>query len=463
MKNLDFRKINKYLRKDVANVFKRKNLLSKRKKERKINFSIIVVIVVFFLLGIGSGLIFQDFLQENIGEAILEIKSFLDIPQSETQHQPFQSVSQDEPYSGQTSQEKAVINVVKKASPAVVSILIFEEVPIYKEYYVDPFEDMFDGQSPFSIQIPEYRQEGTERKQVGGGTGFIVSEDGLILTNKHVVLETDAEYLVVSSEGKRYKTKVLARDPFQDLAILKIEKEISNGQEIVPLAEFPILKLGDSSLLEIGQSVVAIGNALGEFSNTVSVGVISGLSRRITASGGGLDETLENVIQTDAAINKGNSGGPLLNLRGEVIGINVAIAEEAQSIGFSIPINKAKRDIIQVKQIGKIVYPFLGVRYVLITPEIQEQEKLEVDYGALLVAGSDASEPAVLPGSAGARVGLKEGDIILKIDGQKINLENSLSEIIQEKNPGDKVILDVLRDKINLKIEVILGEKTSEN
>jgi serine protease Do len=243
---------------------------------------------------------------------------------------------------------------------------------------------------------------------------------------------------------------------------LKIEKD----REITKEGEFrqkpfKVLKLGNSDNLQIGQTVIAIGNALGEFRNTVSVGVISGLGRTITASGGGLIETLEDVIQTDAAINKGNSGGPLLNLKGEVIGVNVAMAQEAQNIGFAIPINRAKKAITQVKTLGKIVYPFLGVRYILVTPEIQEERNLPVDYGALIVKGESPQEPGVIPGSAADKAGLREGDIILEVDGQKITPQNSLAKVIQTHNPGDKIVLKILREKKELILEATLGEKTS--
>jgi len=375
-------------------------------------------------------------------------------------------VSQETPsssYSARTSHEQAIVEVVKKASPAVVSIVVSKDVPIIERYFRNPFEELepFLGPLPFKFRIPEYRQKGFEKKEVAWGTGFIVSEDGLVLTNKHVVSETDAEYTVFTIDGKKFSAKVLARDPFQDVAILKIEKEGMTDEEgNLVFKPFPTLKLGDSDKLEIGQTVIAIGNVLGEFRNSVSVGVISGLGRTITASGGGLVETLEDVIQTDAAVNKGNSGGPLLNLQGEVIGINTAMVLQAQNIGFAIPINKAKKDIEQIRKFGKIIYPFLGIRYIIVTEEIQKENNLPVDYGAWIVGGP--GEPGVLEGSAADKAGLKEGDIILEFNGEKITSQNSLSKIIAKYNPGDKVVLKVLRDKETKTIEVILGERTSE-
>ena len=343
------------------------------------------------------------------------------------------------PYFPQTGQEDAVIKAVNEYSPAVVSIIITKDMPVMEQYWQEF--------GPFGLKVPGSRQKGTEKKEVGGGTGFIISSDGMILTNKHVAEYSEADYTVLTNDGKKYPAKVLALDPVQDLAIIKIEG-----------SNFPIVKLGDSDDIQIGQTVVAIGNALGEFRNTVSVGVISGLGRTITASGGGMEETLEDVIQTDAAINPGNSGGPLLNLRGEVIGVNTAMAD-AQSIGFSIPINKAKRAIEQVKSKGKITYPFLGVRYILITGQIKEENDLAVSDGAW-VKKSDQGEAAVDPGSAAEKAGIKENDIILEFNNEKITFENSLAKIIQKYNPGDKITLKILRTGQEKTIEVTLGERS---
>ena len=341
-------------------------------------------------------------------------------------------------YVPQTSQEEAITKVVNENSPAVVSIIITKDLPVMEQYWQEF--------GPF--QIPQYRQKGTEKKEIGGGTGFIISSDGMILTNKHVAEDAEADYTVLTNDGKKFPAKILALDPVQDLAIMKIEG-----------SNFPVVKLGNSDTLQIGQTVIAIGNALGEFRNTVSVGVISGLGRTITASGGGQVETLEDVIQTDAAINPGNSGGPLLNLRGEVIGVNTAMANDAQSIGFTIPINKAKRAIEQVKSKGKITYPFLGVRYVLITDEIREKNNLAVNYGAWVKKG-DQGEVAVAAGSAAEKAGIKENDIILEFNNEKITFENSLAKIIQKYNPGDKITLKILRAGQEKTIELTLDERS---
>ncbi|OGZ19239.1 MAG: hypothetical protein A3F95_02570 [Candidatus Nealsonbacteria bacterium RIFCSPLOWO2_12_FULL_39_31] len=359
-------------------------------------------------------------------------------------------------YIPETSQENAVIAAVKNVSPAVVSVIVSKDMPIFEQYYYNPFGDL----GP-QFQIPQYRQNGTEKKEIGGGTGFIISKDGLVLTNKHVALDKEAEYTILTNDGKRYPAKILALDPVQDLAVLKIDKEkVLDGDGGFTLDYFPIVQFGDSDNLQNGQTVIAIGNALGEFRNTVSVGVISGLGRTITASAGqNFSEILEDIIQTDAAINQGNSGGPLLNLKGEVIGINTAMASGAQSISFAIPINKAKKDVEQIKNLGKIVYPFLGVRYVLINDNIKKEKNLSVDYGVLIANGS-AGEPAITAGSAADKAGIKEGDIILEFSGERIAIDNSLAKIIIKYNPGDRVSLKILRSGKELSVDATLGERT---
>ncbi|HZX49678.1 MAG TPA: trypsin-like peptidase domain-containing protein [Candidatus Paceibacterota bacterium] len=355
----------------------------------------------------------------------------------------------------QVDQELKVIDVVKEVSPAVVSVILTQDVPVYERVLRDPFEDLFGGPSPFSI--PELQQRGTERREIGGGSGFLVSADGMVATNRHVVSQDNVEYTVFLRDGTSYDATVLATDPLQDLAFLKIERA----------EPFPFVKLGDSDALEIGQSVVAIGNALGEFQNTVSVGVISGLGRTITASdGGSLVETIEDVIQTDAAINKGNSGGPLLNLSGEVVGVNTATVLQAQSIGFAIPIEGVQRDLYQMANGGEIEYPFLGVRYVPVTKQLQEEESLPVDYGVFVTSGS--SQPAVTPDSAAQKAGLKEGDVIVEIDGQRVMQENSLGKILRQYakdrqppiyRPGDTIALKVFRDGAEITLSATLGER----
>ena len=354
-------------------------------------------------------------------------------------------------YTPQTTEEDKVIKAVGQVSPSVVSIVITKDMPVFEQYYVNPFGEG----SPFDFQIPQLRQKGTQRQEVGGGTGFVIGNDGLILTNKHVVSIEGGQYTVVTNDGRKFDAGVVATDPLQDIAIIRVKDQSKWAEK--PL---PPVTLGDSSKLLIGESVIAIGNALGEFQNTVSVGVISGLNRNITATGpNGKTENLDNVIQTDAAINKGNSGGPLLNLQGEVIGINSAISESGQNLGFAIPINRAKKAVEQVGTRGKITYPFIGVRYVLITPDLKSKNNLPVDYGALITKSGTA--PAVVSGSAADKAGLKEGDIILELSGQKITPSNPLAKVIQNYNPGDTVILKILRSGKEKILELIFGEINS--
>ncbi|MFH1559590.1 MAG: trypsin-like peptidase domain-containing protein, partial [Patescibacteria group bacterium] len=237
--------------------------------------------------------------------------------------------------------------------------------------------------------------------------------------------------------------------PLNDIAIIKIEA----GDDL------PYVEFGDSSNLKVGQTVIAIGNALGEFRNTVSTGVISGLSRSITAGGAGFGtEQLVGVIQTDASVNPGNSGGPLLNIAGQAIGINTAIAQGAENIGFAIPINEVKNIYDNVKQYGRIVRPWLGVRYMPITKAIAEANKLEVDYGVLIVRGEARTDLAVIPGSPADKAGLVENDIILEVNGQKLDENNLLSKVIAQLNPGDKVKLKVLHKGEEKIVEVVLEE-----
>lgn len=348
-------------------------------------------------------------------------------------------------------QDELVVQVVEQASPAVVSVVATKDVPIIEQFFVDPFGDdpffrQFFGDEGSGFRIPRFRQKGTEKQEISSGTGFIVSEDGLLITNKHVVADTEAEYTALLNDGSKKAARVLARDPLQDLAILKIE---GSG--------YPALRLGDSSGVKIGQSVIAIGNALGEFRNTVSVGVVSGLQRSVIARGAGGPESLQELIQTDAAINPGNSGGPLLNLRGEVVGINTAIAQGAENIGFAIPVNKAKRALEDVKATGKIIYPFLGVRYLSVTKDLAERDKLGRDYGALLRGGEDG--PAVVPDSPAAKAGLKAEDIILEINGQRIDQEHTLASLIQKYKVGDEITLKVFREGKEIEVKAVLEER----
>lgn len=412
-------------------------------KHKKI---IITLVIASFVLSSTAGAVF-GFLGGIAGNGVynwIQSKTGMHLPVSTDTIKNTETVTT-------VKEESAVIDAVKKVSPAVVSIIVTKDVPKIEQYWSDPFGG---GNSPFErfffpFSMPMQRQNGTEKQEVGGGTGFIVSDDGMILTNKHVVSDKDAEYTVLANDGEKYEAKVLARDDTNDLAILKIEK---NG--------LPTVELGDSDSIVIGQTVIAIGNALGEFRNTVSVGVVSGLSRSITAGGNvGEAEQLTGVIQTDAAINPGNSGGPLLNIKGQVIGIDTAIVKGAQNIGFAIPINDAKSDIQSVKETGRIRKPYLGVRYTMINKTIQQKNNLDVDYGALILRGAGEGDLAVIPGSPADKAGLVENDIILEVDGIKLNRSNSLANIIGKKKIGDKINLKVLHKGEEKTIEVALEER----
>ena len=261
-----------------------------------------------------------------------------------------------------------------------------------------------------------------------------------------MVDQKDVEYTVFTNNGKKHIAKVIARDPVLDIALIKIEG-----------SDFPSLSLGNSDSLEVGQSVIAIGNALAEFRNTVSVGVVSGLARSITAgSNSGNAEVLDHVIQTDAAINPGNSGGPLLDLEGKVIGVNVAVAQGSQSIGFALPINSVKGAIESVKSTGKIVRPYLGIRYVVINAQMKEKNNLTVDYGVLVKAGANASELAVIPGSPADKAGIVENDIILEVDRIKLDDKTNLASVIREKKIGQVISLKILHKGVEKIVSVTL-------
>jgi serine protease Do len=346
-------------------------------------------------------------------------------------------------------EESATIDVVRRASPAVVSIVVRKEIV---RGNVFPFDDFFEFGIPFPRTIPRPVPEGEpgEKHQVGGGSGFIVTSDGYILTNRHVVADTTAEYSVVLSDDREFKAKVLAKDPLNDLAVLKIDA--GNGA-------LPVLELGDSDQIRIGETVIAIGYALSEFRNTVTKGVISGINRRVVAGDQrGSSEVIQEAIQTDAAINPGNSGGPLLNLSGAVIGVNTAVSQQGQLIGFAIPINVAKHAVDSVIREGRIVRPWLGVRYLVITERLAKQQKLPVNHGALVVRGSTPADLAVVPGSPADKGDVKENDIITELDDERIDEDHPLANRIARKKSGDRVRLTVLRQGKQKQIEVTLGE-----
>lgn len=355
----------------------------------------------------------------------------------------------DNPQNG----DLGAVGAIKKASPAVVSIIISKDLPKYQSYNPfgnDPFFQQFFGND---FSAPQDSGSGTQKKEIGGGSGFIISSDGLIVTNKHVVNDKSADYTVLMNDGeKKYPAKVLAIDPANDIALIKID-----GKDL------PIVTLGDSGSLEVGQSVITIGNALGEFKNTAGEGIISGLSRSIIASGSGSGaERLIDLIQTDAIVNPGNSGGPLINLKGEVIGINVAMAQGAENIGFSIPINDAKKAINDVKITGRIVSPYVGVRYVLINEDIKSKNNLSVDYGALVARGNTIGDLAVIPGSPADKAGILENDIILEVDGVKIDENNPLANAVSKHSVGDTLSFKIMSKGKEKTVKITLEERKAQ-
>ncbi|MEI6587887.1 MAG: trypsin-like peptidase domain-containing protein [Candidatus Moraniibacteriota bacterium] len=348
-------------------------------------------------------------------------------------------------------EDPAVIDVVEKSTSAVVSIIISKDMPKIQNF--SPFDffnnpDFFNN-SPDQNNPQDNSGSNTKKEKIGAGTGFIITTDGMIVTNKHVVSDAAAEYTVLTNDGKEHSAKVLARDPMNDIAVIKIDG-----------ANYPTLNFGDSDGLKIGQTTIAIGNSLGEFSNTVSKGIISGLGRNLTAGGGmGDSEKLTNIIQTDAAINPGNSGGPLLDIHGQVIGINVAIAQGAQNVGFALPAAQVKKITEQVKTTGKISTPYLGVRYIPIDKALQKQINLQFNYGVMILRGQSVRDFAVIPGSPADKAGLVENDVILELNGTKIDENNTLIDLLTKFNVGDEIILKIWHKGETKEVKLKLEER----
>ncbi len=352
-----------------------------------------------------------------------------------------------------------IIDTVKKVSPSVVSIVISKDLPLYRDR-VFTFDDPFSGDQffnmPFTVPEPDRDAQGNVKKQltkIGGGTGFIVTADGLIVTNRHVVEDTEAEYTVILNDGKEYKAEAIIPDSVNDIAILRIKSE--DGK---PVDGLPVVTLGDSDKIQVGQRVIAIGNALAEYENTVTAGVISAKGRSINAGSVQSTEALINLIQTDAAINPGNSGGPLVNVQGEVIGINTAVAAGAQGIGFAIPVNDVKSIIESVKVNGKIVRPYLGVRFMMLDADKAKELQIDVDHGALLTGDESAGEFAVVPASPAEKAGLKMKDVILEVNAEKVTVDTPLHILVSKYKPGDVITLKVWRSGEEIEVKVTLTE-----
>jgi len=335
------------------------------------------------------------------------------------------------------SEESVTIDIVKKYGPSVVTVSGIAS----QERQSSPFDFGFPplfGSTPQSPSNPQQNQSQAI------GSGFIVTRDGMIVTNKHVVSDTTMTYQVVTSDGKKYAVKNIYRDPLNDVALLKINPEQNSGKKLAPLT------LGDSSHLQVGQYAVAIGTALGEFRNTITTGVVSGLGRGITAGSPyeGSVEQLNNVIQTSAAINPGNSGGPLFNSSGQVIGVNTAVSQNGQNIGFAIPINVIKDSLQNYRQNGQIKRPFLGVSYSMLSKELAVLNDLP----------EGAYVQSVSQGSPADIAGLQQGDVIVKIDGQKISSNNTLADVIAKMKVGQIITITLYRDNRIQDIKAILKE-----
>lgn len=329
------------------------------------------------------------------------------------------------------NQGQLIASIAKTVGPSVVSVTVTTQSA--------PVSDFFGFQTGGGTQE-------------AAGTGIIISSEGVIMTNRHVVPAGTTNVTVTLSDGTQLTSvKVLGRtsdNDSLDVAFLKIND--LKGHKLTPA------QIGDSGKMAVGDTVVAIGNALGQFSNTVTSGIISGFGRSVVASDSGGSassaESLDDLIQTDAAINQGNSGGPLVNTDDQVIGMNTAVSGQGQNIGFAIPINDLSGLIKQVLSTGKFERPYLGVRYVRITPDVQKQYNLSVDNGAYVVPGVDATQPSVIADSPADKAGVHEGDIITQIDGTKLDQNNSLTSLVGRHAVGDTVQLTVLRDgkSINL-------------
>lgn len=319
-----------------------------------------------------------------------------------------------------TEAEQDLTNLVKKVSPAVVSIITTQ----------------LSGSGVF------------RSSSEGAGTGMIVSADGYVLTNRHVISGA-SDIQVINSDGERFESvELIGSDPLNDIAILKI----NNAKDL------PVAELGDSGTVRVGQSVFAIGNSMGQYQNTVTSGIISGLGRPVTAASDALGTTVESLtdlLQTDAAINPGNSGGPLVNMAGQVIGINTAIASDAQGLGFAIPINAAKGIVRGAIKTGAIQKAYLGVQYVAITPDIRAEFGLSERQGALV--RSNGGQPAVVSGGPADKAGIRDGDIITKVDDRVIGEQGGLGSLVAAYLPDEKIKLTIVRDGKTQTIELTLG------
>lgn len=340
-----------------------------------------------------------------------------------------------------------ITKTVKAIMPSVVSIVLKSPVDTVEAEL--KLEQKKIKNKKTRIEIPEDNIDSHGFVEVGGGSGFIVDSTGIILTNRHVIDDVNALYFVTTHDNDVYTAELLAKDPIDDIAILKIS----------PKKKLVAVELGDSSRIELGETVLAFGNALGIFKDTVSSGIVSGLSRAVSARDGEKSpmKEMRGLIQTDAAINPGNSGGPLVDMAGCVIGINAAVVASAESISFAIPINAAKRDLKDLKKHGRIIRPLFGVRYIMLNNDLKEKLMLPANYGAY-VTKENSMDYAVVPKSPAEKAGIREQDIILSWNGEKIT-DKTIQDFLENHAVGDTVKLGILRNKKEIECEVTLVER----
>jgi len=397
-----------------------------RARRMRVSFALILLLVLInALVGLFGGVAGFVLLTNSKSTAVEHLRERLGLNDKDSQVviPVRQNVTLEE--------SSSVIDAAAKVSPAVVSISANQQV-----------QDFFGR---------------TSTQEVSGGTGFIYTSDGLIVTNKHVVSQSGVQYKVVLADGRIFDATVQSLDPYNDLAIVKID-----GKDL------PTVDTGSSDSLKVGQYVLAVGNALGEFSNSVSLGIVSAKGRTISAGeqgNTGGSEDLTGLIQTDASVNPGNSGGPLVNMAGQVVGINTAIASPTGSsvgIGFSIPIDSVKTVIDNaIKNGNKIIRPYLGVTYVPVNKSVQQVNNLPVDYGAWLSAGQGATTGAIIANSPASKAGLQDNDIILEVNGDRVDQDNTLQDRLGHYAPGATVTLKIMRSGKEQEVKVTLDKNPS--
>ena len=374
---------------------------------------VIFAVLLSALAGFGGGLIGSDYQQSRLAD------------EGATTLRDGDTIVSEE--------GRLISELVKEVGPSVVSINV-----LATQQSQDDFFFGFGGQP--------------ERERRSAGTGVILSEDGVVITNRHVIPEDTTDVTVTLSDGTELDDiEIIGRTnqgDSLDVAFLQIND--SRDRELVPAV------LGDSIDAEVGERVIAIGNALGRFQNTVTSGIISGFGRSVMARGGSSVDTLQNLIQTDAAINQGNSGGPLVNSRGEVVGINTAVAGGgAEGIGFALPIDDIKGLIAGVLDTGELLRPYIGVRFVMLNEDLAFEVGVEQTTGAYLAPGR-SGQPTILPDGPADKAGLQERDIITEVGGIPVDESNSLTSLIARNRVGETVTLTIVRDNEEQEIDIEL-------